>query len=94
MLGKAHPAMAQKRFDILCKNYDLLSLEKQAVARWLCEEWKFGEALAPKWLRHKYRQLFHFSLHEPDAPEKMARVLVIELLSTHRQEILSRRRSS
>lgn len=86
--------MEKANFDILSKNYDLLSQEKQAVARWLCIEWKLGTSAAPKWLQRKYWQLFHFPLRELDAPEKMARELVLELLSAHKQEISVRQRGA
>ena len=86
--------MKRKNLSILSLNHDLLSPEKQAIARWLCEDWKFGEVTVPKWLQNKYRQLFHFPLHEPETPEKMARELILELLSKYKQEILARQRSA
>lgn len=86
--------MERANFEILKISYDLLSPEKQAVARWICEEWDLGESATPKWLQHKYWQLFHFPLHEPGAPEKIARELILELLSKHKQEVLARRRNA
>ena len=86
--------MERETFEILRNHYGLLSPRKQAVARWLCEDWNLGEKLAPGWLRHKYWDLFSFPLHEAAAPEKMTRELVLELLTAHKSQVLSRGRDA
>jgi hypothetical protein len=78
---------------ILCRNADLLSVEKQAVSRWICEEWFDNKGKAPKWLQHRYCNLFHFDLNSEDAPQMLARTLVLELLSKHKKLIAERRKT-
>lgn len=82
--------MKAQSLALLHNNADLLSTDKQAVARWLCEVWASAPSPAPKWLQHRYWTTFSFPLHTDDAPEKMLRELSLELLEKHKVEIARR----
>jgi hypothetical protein len=83
--------MGQARsLDLLARHADLLSAEKQAIARWLCDEWAKTHAAVPAWLRQRYWTLYPINLALADAPEKLLRELALELLSLHRDAILAR----
>jgi hypothetical protein len=85
--------MDARSLELLALHGDLLSPDKHAVARWLCESWAVEPSPVPSWLRHKYWQLFPFRLDTADAPERMARDLVLELLSQHKQQVLAHGRA-
>lgn len=86
--------MKAKSLALISQHSDLLSADKQAVARWLCEEWAQSPSSAPKWLQRRFRQTFSFPLHNNDAPQKMLKDLTLELLSQHRDELADRARRS
>ena len=86
-------AMDARSLELLALHGDLLPPDKRSVARWLCESWAVEPSPVPSWLRQKYWRSFPFSLHSADAPERMLRDLVLELLSQHKQQVLARGRA-
>ena len=86
--------MDSRSLNLLIKHKDLLAPDKQAVARWLCESWHQDRGAIPSWLRQRYWQTFPFSLEIADAPERMVRELVLDLLSNHKHQISDRDRGA
>ena len=86
--------MKSQSLGLLCKHMDLLTVEKRQVARWLCEVWAKERGTAPKWLQHRYGNIFSFDLASTDAPAKMARSLILELLGEHKDVTISRKHVS
>ena len=86
--------MHARSLELLSLHGDLLPTDKRAVARWLCESWSVEPSPVPSWLRNRYWQHFTFSLNAPDAPERMVRELVLELLSQHKAQVLARSRAA
>ena len=85
--------MDARSLELLARHSDLLSPDKHAVARWLCESWAIEPSPVPSWVRQKYWKLFPFPLDTADAPERIIRSLVLELLSQHKQQVLAHGRA-
>jgi len=82
-----------RRLSFLSRHKDLLSPQKQAVARWLLEEWApFGQSI-PRQLRRRVWELFPYDLTDSSAGERVLRDLVLELLSHHKLQIADRTRA-
>ena len=81
-----------RNLALLHKHLDLLPVPKQPLARWLCEHWAKSPKRLPGTLRQKYWQLYPFQLSSSEAPERLIRELVLELLSAHRGLVSRRER--
>jgi hypothetical protein len=77
--------------QLLERHLDLLPQEKQPLARWLCEGGASSTRLPGK-LRQRFSQVISSNAQGPDAPKRLLRELVLELLSQHRREIARRER--
>jgi hypothetical protein len=82
----------RRNLDILEKHLDLLPVEKQGVARWLCEEWRGGDAKLPRQLRSRISRHFAHNLSLPDAPSWLLRELSLELLASSKPDMVRRSR--
>ena len=82
-----------RSIEILEKHLDLLPVEKQSIARWLCESWRGTSAKLPRQLRHRITHLFALNLSSPDAPALLLRELTLELLATNKAAIAQRSRT-
>jgi len=81
-----------RNLALLDKHLDLLPPEKQAVARWLCEEWRGGDSKLPRQLRIRIANYFSYNLTLPDAPNWLLRELSLELLASRKSDIARRDR--
>jgi hypothetical protein len=82
----------RRNLEILEKHLDLLPIEKQGVARWLCEEWRGGNAKLPRQLRSRISRHFAHNLSLPDAPIWLLRELSLELLASSKSAMVRRGR--
>ena len=82
-----------RNLEILGQHLDLLPVEKQSVARWLCEEWRGGSSKLPRQLRFRIANHFTYNLALPDAPKWLTRELALELLASNKVAIARRKRT-
>jgi hypothetical protein len=82
----------KRSLEFLEKHLDLLPLEKQGIARWLCEEWRGGDSKLPRQLRNRVWRHFSYDLSLPDASEWLVRELSLELLAGSKVAIARRNR--
>nr|CEN54955.1 putative integron gene cassette protein [uncultured bacterium] len=82
----------ERNLQILKQHLDLLPVEKQGVARWLCEEWLGGTSKLPRQIRFRIAKHFSYNLSLPDAPNWLVRELTLELLSSQKAVIARRNR--
>ena len=81
-----------RNLKLLDRHLDLLPVEKQPIARWLCESWRGGEDRIPRQLRYRITKLFSYNLTLSDAPDWLPRELSLELLASNKSLIARRTR--
>jgi len=86
------PTLEQKMI-LVARNTDLLSSSKQHIVQWLKEDWSKNKGEPPRWLWRAVRSDQEvYSKYYRMEPEAMLQDLFIELLSSHRETILERKR--
>jgi hypothetical protein len=79
-----------RNLHLLQEHMDLLPLDRQVPARWLCEQWRGGDTKLPRWLRRRISSSFNYNLLLPSAPTWLARELALQLLATSKFAIAQR----
>jgi hypothetical protein len=70
--------VSRKSITFLASHLHLLSAEKQAVARYICESWTDSPPRLPQGIAVRASIIYGFSVHDAAATQRVARELFLE----------------